>query len=305
MEKPVPPDGWRPNTICCYNRTKQIRKRKNGMITGRNNDTIKQIRALQQRKERERTGVFFIEGIRIVVEAIQQHIPLEMIVVAPDLLSSQLAQDLVQKQKAQGIQYLEVTAEVFKRISTKENPQGLGAIVRQRWEQLEESKPDKLLCWTALYKIQDPGNLGTIIRTSDATGGAGIILLDNTVDPYDITSVRASMGAIFSQKLIRTNFADLRAWKQKHHYILVGTADSAAQEYRSVDYRQPLILLMGSEPAGLPELYQQACDVMVKLPMVGRSDSLNLAVATGVVLYEIFYQKQDMSTFPINPPDQP
>ena len=101
------------------------------------------------------------------------------------------------------------------------------------------------------------------------------------------------MGAIFSQKLMRTNFADFLAWKQKYQCLLVGTADSSAQEYRSVDYRQPLILLMGSEPAGLPEAYQQACDVMVKLPMVGRSDSLNLAVATGVVLYEIFYQKQD------------
>ncbi len=264
------------------------------MITGKNNDTIKQIRALQQRKERERTGCFFIEGIRIVMEAIQQNASLEMIVVAPDLLSSQLAQDLVQNQKAQGIHYLEVTAEVFKRISTKENPQGLGAIVRQRWEQLEECRPDEQLCWTALYKIQDPGNLGTIIRTSDAVGGAGIILLDNTVDPYDITAVRASMGALFSQKLLRTNFADFLAWKQKHQCMLVGTADHAAQEYRSVDYRQPLILLMGSEPAGLPDPYQQACDVMVKLPMVGRSDSLNLAVATGVVLYEIFYQKQEI-----------
>lgn len=263
------------------------------MISSKSNNTVKQIRNLQQRKERERTGLFYIEGIRIVMEAVQQGIALEKLVVAPNLLTSSLAQEMVETQRRQGVDYLEVSADVLKSLSSREKPQGIGAVVRQRWMGLAEIQPTTYPFWVALYKTQDPGNLGTILRTSDAVGCAGVILVDNTTDPYDGASVRASMGAIFSQRIVQTNFAEFIAWKQRHHYSLIGTSDHARDDYRSVAYDAPLILFMGSEPQGLPLEYQSACDTMVKIPMVGRSDSLNLAVATGVILYEVFYQTRN------------
>jgi RNA methyltransferase, TrmH family len=260
------------------------------LISSRSNPSIKQIRSLQKRKEREQTGLFFIEGIRIVVEAIQQQAHIDKLIVAPDLLESSFAQEIVQEQERAGLPCLRVTADVFKSISLKEGPQGIGAVVYQKWESLSQRQPAQELCWLALDRVQDPGNLGTILRTSDAVGAAGVILIDHTTDPYDPASIRASMGAIFSQTLIRASIDDLVAWKNEHHATLVGTSDAASHDFRAARYPFPLILFMGSEAHGLPHEYQKQCDLMVKIPMVGSSDSLNLAVATGIVLYEIFYQ---------------
>ncbi len=262
------------------------------MITSKSNNNVKFIRQLQQRKEREQTGLFYIEGLRIVIEAIQQRAELQQLVVAPELLTSKLGQELVAEQQNQGVNYLEVSAEVFTSFSSKDNPQGIAALARQHWHLLDEIQLDAGLCWIALYKTQDTGNLGSILRTSDGVGSAGVILLDSTTDPYDLNSVRASMGAIFSQRLVRTSFAQFAAWKRQQSCFLVGTSDSASSDYRSTRYQHPLVLLMGSEPQGLPVEYQQLCDTMVTIPMVGRADSLNLAVATGIVLYEIFYQRR-------------
>jgi len=142
----------------------------------------------------------------------------------------------------------------------------------------------------ALDAAQDPGNIGTIMRTGDAFGSAGLILLGNCADPYDLTALRASMGAIFSQRLAKTSFADFADWKQRFNYYVTGTSRAAARDYRKVFYRFPMVLLMGSERVGLSSEQQALCDQMVSIPMVGRSDSLNLAIATGIVLYEVFYQ---------------
>jgi TrmH family RNA methyltransferase len=140
----------------------------------------------------------------------------------------------------------------------------------------------------ALDAAQDPGNIGTILRTSDAVGGAGLLLLGQSADPYDPGALRASMGAIFSQRLVKTDFTQLLQWARQQHIPLVGTSDSASTDYRAAHYHQPTVLLMGSERAGLSQEQQAQCDLVVKIPMVGRSDSLNLAVATGVLLYELF-----------------
>lgn len=269
-------------------------------ISSLNNPTIKHIRSLRQRKEREQSGLLFIEGIRLVVEAVQQGADIETLVIAPDLLTSPFAQEIAQSHQQAGVAWIEVTPAVFKSISTKEGPQGIGAVVRQRWESLaqvslepEDEGNVSLLGWVALDAVQDPGNLGTILRTSDAVGCAGVILLGHTTDPYDPAALRASMGAIFSQRLVRASFAEFAAWKRQHHASVVGTSDAAATEYQAVVYYPPLILLMGGERQGLSPEQQALCDVMVRIPMVGRSDSLNLAVATGVMLYEIFNQNRE------------
>lgn len=261
------------------------------IISSLANPRIKHIRSLAHRQEREQTSLFFIEGIRLVIEAIQLHAEIQTLVYAPALLKSQFGMGVVQQQQEQGISCLEVSADVFKSLSVKDGPQGLGAVVHQRWEQLDSVQGNEGVCWIALVAAQDPGNIGTILRTSDAVGGAGLMLLGHCADPYDPSALRASMGAIFSQRLIKASFAEFVQWKRKRSLPIVGTSDKGAVEYRQATYRSPLVLLMGSEREGLSQEQQAVCDTMVKIPMVGRSDSLNLAVATGVVLYEIFYQK--------------
>ena len=260
------------------------------MITSTANPTVKQIRKLREKKERLHTGLFFIEGLRIVIEALQQGGEVECLVVSPDLLTSEFGWQKVEEENRRGIQVLQVSQEVFTSLASKENPQGIAAVVHQRWHEISSLRLEKQDIWIALDSVADPGNLGTILRSNDAVGGKGVILLDNSTDPYDLTTIRASMGAIFSQSLVKTTFDQFLQWKQDHDYTLIGTSDSASTDYCQASYPLPMILLMGSERMGLSEEHMRVCDQMVSIPMVGRSDSLNLAVATGVMLYEIFNQ---------------
>jgi TrmH family RNA methyltransferase len=264
------------------------------LITSHANPAVKQIRALAARKERERSGLFFVEGIRLVAEALRVGAPVERLVVAPDLLTSKVGQAAVQQARGRGIPLLEVSADVFSSMSAKEGPQGLGAVVRQQWLPLAEARPVGL-GWIVLAGVQDPGNLGTILRTGDAVGTAGVILLGPTTDPYDPAAVRGSMGALFTQRLVRAGITDLAAWRQQHAVPVIGTSDHAASDYQAVADLPPLVLCMGSEQKGLAPEQEGLCDTLVRIPMVGRSDSLNLAVATAVVLYEIFNQQRHTS----------
>lgn len=263
------------------------------MITSAANEKIKAIVKLRQHKERQKSGLFYIEGIRIVVEAVQQAADIEMLVTAPGLLTSPVAQPVVEQQRARGVTVLETSNEVFERLALKENPQGLAAVVRQRWTQLEEISPQPGADWVALDAVQDPGNLGTILRTSDAVGAAGVILLDQSTDPYDPTALRASMGAIFTQRIVKTSLAAFAAWKKASGLPLIGTSGASQQDYHQSRYPNPMVLLMGSERQGLLPPHLQLCDQVVRIPMQGRSDSLNLAVATAVMLYEIYNQRRD------------
>lgn len=260
------------------------------MITSAANPSIRQIRALRQRKERERSGHFFVEGVRLVGEAVALGM-VETLVVAPELLTSPFGQDLV-AQQAGHTRMIEVSAEVFASISQKEGPQGLAAVARQRWVNLADVRLTNAPGWVALIEPADPGNLGTILRTADAVGASGVMLLDHATDPYDPAALRASMGAIFALQVVRATFAEFAAWKRAQGIFLVGAADKAPIHYQDLVYPQPLVLLMGSERQGLNPDQQALCDQMVHLPMCGRSDSLNLAVATGVLLYELLSQSR-------------
>lgn len=260
------------------------------MITSTSNPTIRQIRALRQRKERERSGLFFVEGVRLVGEAVQLGADIESLVVAPELLISPFARELVAAQASGPARIIEVSAEVFAGLSQKDGPQGVAAVVRQRWVDLADVRLDRPPGWVALVEPADPGNLGTIVRTADAVGAAGVILIGHATDPYDPAALRASMGAIFAQRLARASFAAFADWKRARGAFLVGASDKAATHYQDLIYPQPVVLLMGSERQGLSPDQQALCDQMVHLPMRGRSDSLNLAVATGVLLYELLRQ---------------
>ncbi len=255
-------------------------------ISSRSNPIIKQIRSLRERKVRDQESKAFVEGIRLVVEAAQLGAPIQTLIVAPDLLKSDVARQVVEEQRSKGTPILEVTPDVFGALSQKEGPQGIGVVVRQHWLALDKMPPAGPI-WVALDEPQDPGNVGTILRTADATRCAGVILLGHAVDPYDPSALRASMGAIFSMPIAKASFAELVAWKHQHKVMLVGTSDHSTVGYRQAAYRFPLILLMGSEREGLSDGQMQLCDLVTRIPMAGRSDSLNLAVATGVMLYEL------------------
>lgn len=272
-------------------------------ISSVSNPRIKFARSLRRRATREESGQFFVEGIRAVAEAIQLGVEVETLIVASSLLTSALAHDLIRQVPSSA--RLEVTADVFRSLSAQENPQGIGAIVRQHWADLDLVQAEMGLCWMALESVQYPGNLGTVLRTSEAVGGAGVILLGHATDPYDPLCVRASMGAIFSQKLVRADLEALVTWKRRSGGFIIGMSPSAATDYQALIYPSPLVLLMGSEQHDLSADLLAACDCLVRIPMVGRCDSLNLAVSASTVLYEVFNQRRAAPEFsPFAFPDQ-
>lgn len=262
------------------------------LITSTANERIKRIRSLRMRKERDKTGLTFVEGIRSVVEAVQVEAPIDCLVVCPKLLKGKPGWDAVSIARSREVEVVEVDETVFRTMSKRDGPQGIAAVLKQRWERLQDIEPGTGATWVALESAADAGNIGTIVRTCDATGAEGVILLDNTADPFDPVAMRASTGAVFTTRLVRASFAEIREWAQTYGVTMVGTAGDAAEDYRTADYGTSTLIVMGSERAGLPAPYQAACDRMVSIPMRGRADSLNLAVATGLVLYEVLHQRE-------------
>ena len=257
-------------------------------ISSLQNPRIKAIRALADRKAREETGLFVVEGARMLAEAANAHAAVETLVVAPELLSDSQGIEAVATLERRGAPRLDVSADVFGGLSRRRNPKGLAAVVRQRWESLEAVRLAGDQFGLALCEIGDPGNLGTILRTCDAVGVASVFLIGEATDPYHPTALSASTGAIFTQRLVKTTLSDLADWKQAHGYTIVGTAPTSGRDYREASYARPLVLLMGSESSGLSDRERAICDLLVSIPMVGRVSALNLAVATGLLLYEMF-----------------
>jgi TrmH family RNA methyltransferase len=258
------------------------------LISSRSNSTMKLARALRQKKARQESGLFIVEGIRPVGEAVEAGAGIETMIYAPDILHSEFAEELIRSQAKRGVTCLPVTADVFDSISDKENPQGILALVKQNPRKLEELNPENFSWGVGLVSPQDPGNLGTILRTIDAVGASGLLLLDSALDAYHPSAVRASMGSLFWYPPVAASFQDFILWSRKYGYTVYGTSAHAQLDYRQVQqYASPRILLMGSERQGLTEEQSAACDASISMPMRGRSTSLNLAVATGIMLYSM------------------
>lgn len=260
------------------------------MITSLANDQIKQIRKLRERKYREQSSKYFIEGIRIVYEAVEHNQPVENLIYAPELIHNETGQRLVEIAIGKGIDCIEVSKVVFLSLSQKEGSQGIGAVLTQKWTAYEDAAADFTGVWIALLEIADPGNLGTILRTADAVGAKGILLVGNCTDPYDPTALRANMGGIYSLALMKMRRDEFITRFSDHKTAVIGTSDSGSLVYRQAQFPRNMILLMGSEREGLDEDFKAVCSDIVKIPMRGSCDSLNLSVATGIVLYEILYQ---------------
>jgi len=258
------------------------------VLTSPSNPKLKQIRALRQRKQREASGLFLVEGIHHVGEAVAAGAEVEYLCYAPDLLESHFARELVESQSALGLPCYATTPQIFESLAEKDNPPGILAVVRQKRVMLARLTPDNFAWGVALVAPQDPGNVGTILRTIDAVGASGLLLLENGVDLYHPGAVRASMGALFWLPVAAAPFVEFAHWARQHGYHLYGASARGSVDYGSVTgYQRPMILLLGSEQKGLTAEQAAECERLIRLPMHGRVSSLNLAVAAGVLLYAV------------------
>ena len=251
-------------------------------ITSLSNPLVKQARSLHHKKARQESGLFLVEGIHHVGEALEAKWDVESILYAPELLTSNFARDLVARldSKAQP-----VSVQVMESLADKENPQGILAMVHQKQTQFSALQSPKAS--VALISPQDPGNVGTILRTMDAVGAEVLFLLDGGVDIYHPTVVRSSMGTLFWKPVIHATFVDFAFWTRAKKYQLIGTSARGDVDYHTLVPQSPWVLVLGNEQKGLSIDQIKACDVTVSLPMKGRVSSLNLAVAAGVLLYAL------------------
>lgn len=256
------------------------------VITSLTNDRIKAIRALDMRKERKRTGMFVAEGASILVTAREAGFVPTSLVYQAGSAASPVARSLVGWALESGADVLEVSDAVLAKLASKENPQSMLGVFRQRWVELPEKTAGDD-CWLALEEIRDPGNLGTIVRTADAVGARGIILVGNACDPYSREAVRATMGSVFAMPLAKASREAFLAWRAEWRGDVIGLHLDAREDFRRAAYKGPVLLVMGSEGPGLSDSLTRACSKLVRIPMAGKLDSLNLAVATGLALYQI------------------
>jgi TrmH family RNA methyltransferase len=256
-------------------------------VTSRNHASLRRIRDLRDRAVRVSTGRFVMEGVRFLAQAASYRATILELVVSPQLLTSPTAQRQIRRLVQSGTTCYEVPPEVLHSLSAGDDPQGVIAVVRQEWIALDDADPHEGLCWVALSGIRSAGNLGTLIRTAESVGAAGLILVGECADPYDPACVRATMGASLGLRYARTDLAGLLRWKHRCRVRLIGTSPGADVSYRQADYGGAVALFLGGERKGLSEPEVAACDQLVRIPMVGRSDSLNVAVAGAVALYQI------------------
>ncbi len=260
-------------------------------ITSAQNPLVKRIRRLGQRKARREEGAFFIEGPRSFLAAVDAEAVIETAVVAPELLRSQPCYAALDHLRAQGVPVATLSGELFTRLAARERPAGIGAIVATRSTTLDGLlATDRAAAglYVALVDAADPGNVGTVLRTLDAAGGSGLILIGQSTDPYHPTAVKASMGSLFAVPLCEVDVpaAALR-WARHGGLQVVATSAHAQKPLWEAPLRRPLLLLMGSEREGLDPAALAAADLAVTIPMVGTATSLNLAVATSLLLYEL------------------
>lgn len=256
-------------------------------VTAPSNPAIKDIRALAQRKHRAETGLFVAEGLKLVADGLAKDWACETLVMAEGMLEHPFAARTAATARARGATILTASAPVMEAITRRENPQSVVGVFRQRLLKLDAVDARTATVWVALEGVRDPGNLGTIIRTADGAGASGVILIGDTTDPFALEAVRATMGSIFHVPVVKVRSEDFLAWRPGFPGSVVGTHLKGSVDYRTPDYREPSILLMGTEQSGLTDAMAAACDILVRIPMAGGADSLNLAVSTGIALYEM------------------
>jgi len=257
-------------------------------ITSASNPLIKTLKSLHAKKGRVETGLFLAEGARLAREAADLGAWPEMLLYAPSALERPPVRALVREAEGQGVRVIETSESLLAQVSKRDNPQTVIGAYRQRLRQLDDLAGALVV---ALEGVRDPGNLGTIMRTADCVGADGVVLLGESCDPFSVEAVRASMGSIFAVKLVRASFEDLLDFRRRRGAGLLGASLTGTALDGSAPIGECAIVLMGNEQSGLPAQMQAACDLLVKLPMRGRADSLNLAVATAIMLYDVWRRR--------------
>lgn len=260
-------------------------------VTSAANATLKRLRSLREKKYRRAEGLFLAEGLRICTEALEAGWVPRVLVFAEGKGDHPLVRRLVQATLGDGGQVIETTPDLLSGVTGKDNPQAVAAAYEPRALALDDVVPGPRTL--VAERLRDPGNLGTLLRACDATGTGALILLDDSADPTSVEAVRASMGAFFTVPCVTASTADLLAWKAAHGAVLTGAAlDARAVDYRSASYAPPALLMVGNEAQGLPETLMQQCDQLVIMPMRGKADSLNVAMAGTLLLYEALYAQE-------------
>jgi TrmH family RNA methyltransferase len=256
-------------------------------VTSLANPIVKDIKALTSKKSREEAGAFLAEGLKLVIDALELGWSIRTLVYAKAAKGKPLVEQVAAKTVAAGGLVLEVSEKVIASITRRDNPQMVVGVFEQRWMPLKNIHPAEGETWVALDRVRDPGNLGTIIRTADAAGASGVILVGESTDPFSLETVRATMGSVFAIPVARATPDEFLAWRKTAGVAVVATHLAGAVDYRTIDYtRKPVVLLMGNEQSGLPEALARQADALARIPQAGRADSLNLAVATAVMLFE-------------------
>ena len=256
-------------------------------VTSLANPIIKDIKALSDKKTREQSGTFMAEGLKLVIDAIELGWTIRTLVYAKAAKGKPLVEQMAAKTVASGGLVLEVSEKVLSSITRRDNPQMVVGVFENRWKPLRDIRPAKGETWIALDRVRDPGNLGTIIRTADAAGASGVILVGETTDPFSLETVRATMGSVFAMPVSRATPEEFIAWKKQAGVSLVATHLAGSVDYRTIDYKsKPIVILMGNEQSGLPEQLAREADALARIPQQGLADSLNLAVASAVMMFE-------------------
>jgi len=256
-------------------------------VTAFSNSTVKLLRSLRDKKARRAEGLFLAEGLRILTEARDSGRLPEIVAFSAEGAKHSLAAEIIAATEAAGGDAVETTPDILAKMSGKDNPQMLLGAYRQPETSLEGIDRGKAPLWIVAQALRDPGNIGTILRTGDAVGAGGLILIDDCADPYSVEAVRASMGAIFTQAVAAVRWPEFVSWLRSGEGQLAGTSLKATHDYLEADYRKPCFLLIGNEQQGLPSDYETECDLLVKIPMAGGADSLNAAMAAAVMAFAI------------------
>ncbi len=250
-------------------------------------------RLAQQRHYREEEGACLVEGIRPVLDAIEAGVPLEAILVCPEMLHSEVAWRAVEAQRQAGVLVVECSRASFERLSERDNPVGLAAIARWAPLRLESLTVGPQTLLAVAEDLRDPGNLGTLLRTMDAVGGSGVILVGASTDPAHPRCIKASLGTIFRVPLaIAPRMEDMLIWARERQVWALATTARRGPSFWSLEYRRPLAMLLGNEGEGLRPETIAAADAAARIPMWGTASSLNISVAASVLLYEIRRQEE-------------
>ena len=257
------------------------------LITGFSNSTVKFLRSLRDKKHRRLEQRFLAEGLRLLTDARATGRLPEMLVMATTREPHPLLAKLEAEVAAAGGEIVEMGAELLAKVTGKDNPQAVCGVFVEFDTSLGAIDRHAAPIWLVAQALRDPGNLGTMLRTGDAIGAGGLILIDDCADPFSVEAVRASMGAIFTQRLAQARWEEFLPWLRGDTGQLVAASLRDALPYRGAAYTAPCFVLVGNESRGLPDDYEIACDLRVTMPMKGRADSLNAAIASAVLGYEV------------------